>query len=427
MTDFITFLLLASFVGTILWMIQNMLTPVTRKYFSQSWHYYTGLVPVFFLLGGSEIISRLLSFIAPAHREANPIPGSGAIAETYAQVSTVEQTAAHVRLWITQLFDNLIRISSSKEFTLIATVIWAVGAIAFTVGNIQRYYAFKRSILRGSRANNDVQCPVQVIVSPHAPTPFIIGLWNPMVVLPDVPLEENKLAMILSHELVHLKRGDLLVKLIVFTSNAIHWFNPASYAMNKQVSMYCELSCDEQVVRHMDAAGRRTYGETLLSMLEYGVMRRNVICTSSLCNPKKHMKRRLTHLMNEKKMKKPVFLLSLVVAIALVGGGGAAAYAAGSTSKIPTDKQVVAGANITVQNPDGTIQSFDKDGNLVPGKSKDSREPKKLTTEEVVDRVTKHIEKGITVPQGYIEELPQKNLDALNERYHLKLQKTNKN
>lgn len=286
MTDFITFLILASFVGTILWMIQNMLTPVTRKYFSQSWHYYTGLVPVFFLLGGSETISRLLSFIAPVHREANSIPGSGVIAKTYAQVSTVEQTAAHVRLWITQLFDDLIRISSSKEFALIATVLWAAGAIAYIVVNIQRYHVFKRSVLRGSRAFKDVPCPVEVIVSPHATTPFVIGLWNPVVVLPDIPLEGKRLEMILSHELVHIKRGDLIVKLIVFASNAVHWFNPAVYAMNKQISLYCELSCDEQVVRHMDAAGRRTYGETLLSMLEYGVIRRNVICTSSLCNPK---------------------------------------------------------------------------------------------------------------------------------------------
>ncbi|MDN4069367.1 hypothetical protein NYE70_01460 [Paenibacillus sp. FSL R5-0407] len=73
---------LASFIGTILWMVQNMLTPVTRKYCSQTWHYYTGLVPVFFLLGGSEIISRLFSFIAPAHRAASPVPGSVAIVET---------------------------------------------------------------------------------------------------------------------------------------------------------------------------------------------------------------------------------------------------------------------------------------------------------------------------------------------------------
>lgn len=128
--------------------------------------------------------------------------------------------------------------------------------------------------------------------------------------------------------------------------------------------------------------------------------------------------------MKEKKMKKPVFLLSLVVAIALAGGGGAAAYAAGSAAKLPIDKRVVAGSNVTVQNPDGTTQSFDKEGNPVAGKPKD-RVTKKLTTEEIVDRVTKHIEKGITVPQGYIDELPQQNLDALNERYNLKLQKKN--
>lgn len=426
MMDFVSFLIIASFAGTILWILQYSLNPVTQKYFSQTWHYYSGLIPVFFLLGGSEIINRLVSLIPSAYSGSKHIQDAGMIAEPYAQVSTIEQTAANVSFWIMQRFDELRRFSSTKEFMLIATMIWAVGATAFFVVNIRKYRAFKRSIFRGSRACHAGQCPVQVIASPHATTPLIMGLWNPIVVLPDIPLSEKELAMILSHELVHLKRGDLFIKLIVFAANAIHWFNPAAYTLNRQISMFCELSCDEKVVQHMDIEGRKSYDETLLSMLEYGVMRKNVICTSSLCNPKKHMKRRLINLMNEKKMNKPVLVLSLASAIALLGGGGAAAYAAGSVPKIPTDKQV-AGFNVTVEYPDGRIESFDKDGNRVAAKSKESYTPKKLTAEEITDRIKKHIEKGLTVPQGYIDELPQKNLDAINESYSLKLQKSNRN
>lgn len=425
MMDFVSFLIIATFAGTILWILQYSLKPITQKYFSQTWHYYSSLIPVFFLLGGSEITSRLVSFIPSAYSGSNHNHNSRMITELHAQVSTIEQTAANVSLWITQRFDELRRFSSTKEFMLIAAIIWAVGATAFIVVHIRKYRAFKRSILRGSRAWHIEECPVQVIASPHATTPLIMGFWNPVVVLPDVSLGEQELAMILSHELVHLKRGDLFIKLIVFAANAIHWFNPAAYILNRQISMFCELSCDEKVVQHMDIAGRRSYGETLLSMLEYGVMKKNVIGTSSLCSPKEHMKRRLIHLMNEKKMNKPVMALSIVAAIALVGGGGAAAYAAGSASRTTTDKQV-AGFNVTVEYPDGRIGAFDKDGNRVDAKPKESYTPKKLTTEEIVDRIKKHIEKGITVPQGYIDELPQQNLDAINESYHLNLQKSNR-
>lgn len=426
MMGFVSFLFIASFAGTILWILQYSLKPVTQKYFSQTWHYYSSLIPVFFLLGGSEIMSRLVSFIPSASSGSNHIQAAGMIAEPYAQVSTIEQTAANVSFWITQRFDELRRFSSTKEFMLIATLIWTVGATVFIVVNIRKYRAFKRSIFRGSQVRHIVQCPVQVIASPHATTPLIMGFWNPIVVLPDISLSQKELAMILSHELVHLKRGDLFIKLIVFAANAIHWFNPAAYILNRQISMFCELSCDEQVVQHMDIEGRRSYGETLLSMLEYGVMKKNVVGTSGLCSPKEHMKRRLIHLMNVKKMNKPVMALSIVAAIALVGGGGAAAYAAGSASKNPTDQQV-AGYNVTVEYPDGKLEAFDKDGNRVAAKPKESYAPKKLTTEEIVDRIKKHIEKGITVPQGYIDELPQQNLDAINESYRLKLQKSNRN
>lgn len=82
---------------------------------------------------------------------------------------------------------------------------------------------------------------------------------------------------------------------------------------------------------------------------------------------------------------------------------------------------------MTVEYPDGKLEAFDKDGNRVAAKPKESYAPKKLTTEEIVDRIKKHIEKGITVPQGYIDELPQQNLDAINESYRLKLQKSNRN
>lgn len=168
---------------------------------------------------------------------------------------------------------------------------------------------------------------------------------------------------------------------------------------------------------------RRFYGETLLSMLEYGAIQRNVVCTSSLCNPKNVMKRRLMNLMNEKRMTKPVLALSLVTAIALAGSGGATAYAAGLAVPTTVPKKVE-GVNVIVENPDGTAISFDKSGNRVPTEPKGSYKPKKLTPEEMVNRIKKHIEKGLTVPQDYIDNLPQKDLDAINETNGFKLQRS---
>lgn len=417
-------LITSSVVGTFIWIIQSGTKSITQKWFSPTWHYYTGLIPVFFLLGGSEIINRLVPFIRsvlPATRTGLEL---GVISESSQYVTPIEQTGTNSSLFMKQLFDFLLRFDNLKEFALIASVTWAVGTTVFLLVNIHKYRTFKRMILQDSWVHVTEHCPVKVIVSAHATTPMAMGLWKPVIVLPDTSFGEKELAMILSHELVHIKRSDLLVKLLVLVANAVHWFNPAAYSLNKQLNALCELSCDEKVVRKMNMDDRKFYGETLLSMLEYGVMQKNVVCTSSLCNPKKYMKRRLLNLMNVKKTNKSMIMLSLIATMLMIGSGGAAAYAAGSA--IPLTKEFQ-GANVTVTNPDGTVVSFDNDGKRVTAQPKDSYSPKKLTLEEIEIRIKKHIEKGITVPQGYIDELPQKNLDALNETYGLKLQKSNVN
>ncbi len=425
-------LVVASIAGTLVWILQNCIKPVTQKFFSQTWHYYTGLIPVVFLLGGSEIINRLVSFINSVSSDTGVIPETGTIAERFLHVAP--QTGIGSTLLGRQSTDLLfgLGLDNLKEFAAFAALFWAVGVLVFVIVNVQKYRSFKRSVLLGSRICETVQCPVKVIVSANATTPMIMGLRKPTIVLPDIRYGEKELAMILSHELVHLKRGDLPVKFLMLVANAVHWFNPAAYSLNKQIHTLCELSCDEQVVRGMDSKNRRFYGETLLSTLEYGVMKKNVAFTSSLCSPKEVMKRRLMNLMNEKRMKKPMLALSLVAAIALVGSGGAAAYAAGSAVpdrsavpvKIPTGKQTE-GRNIYVQSSDGSVVYYDKDGNKteVPEMRK-SLTPPKLTTKELVDRIRLFIKDNVPIPQDYVDQLPQKDLDAINETYGLKLRST---
>ncbi len=429
-------LVVASIAGTLVWILQISIKPVTQKFFSQTWHYYTGLIPVFFLLGGWEIVNRLVSFVRSVSSVTGVIPESVTFAERYSHAAPLEQTGTGGALFGRQPVHFLSRLElgldNLREFAAFAALIWAVGVLVFVIVNVRKYRSFKRSVLLGSRICETVQCPVKVIVSANATTPMVMGFRKPMIVLPDVRYGEKELAMILSHELVHLKRGDLPVKLLMLIANAVHWFNPAAYSLNKQIHALCELSCDERVVRGMDTKNRRFYGETLLSTLEYGVSKKNAAFTSTLCSPKEVMKRRLMNLMNEKKMKKPALALSLVAAIALVGSGGAAAYAAGSAVPdrsaapvhIPTGKQTE-GRNIYVQSSDGSVVYYDKSGNKteVPEMRK-SLTPPKLTTKELVDRIQLFLKDNVPVPQDYIDQLPQKDLDAINESYGLKLRST---
>lgn len=431
MMTFLMSLMIGSFVGTIIWIVQSSIKSVTQKIFSQTWHYYTGLIPVFFLLGGSEILSRVISFLGSIVAVTDTSSRTSMIAE---QNIPAQPTLSS---FINQLFDNLLRLPYLSEMVLIVIVLWAAGATIFLVLNVKNYYKFKLFILAGSRVCDALQCPVQVMVSTHATTPMLIGLWKPIIVLPDTRLEDKELALILSHELVHLQRGDLLVKLLVLVANAVHWFNPVIYLLNKQMNMQCELSCDEKVVKGMDAESRRLYGEMILSMLEYGVNQRNIIFTSSFSNSKRYIKRRLSNLMNAQETKKSILLISIVAIFAVIGAGGFAAYVA--KSSLPGDfmsekaRRVVAplttvssGYNkINVKDIDGTMVAYDKNGNRLPATPKGSDAPEKLSDKELVDRIKKHLEKQLPVPEGYLEALPQNERDALNEAYSMQLHSSN--
>ena len=77
-----------------------------------------------------------------------------------------------------------------------------------------------------------------------------------MLLLPEEDYTEDELSMVFRHELVHLKRRDLYVKLGLTLACALHWYNPAVYVLCKQVSFWQESSCDEAVINNGSLADK---------------------------------------------------------------------------------------------------------------------------------------------------------------------------
>lgn len=314
MMSFVSSLIIASLVGTILWIIKNAFKSITQKLFSQTWHYYISLIPIFFFLGGTKVINELIDLTSPIlkNRSMGLIKHSKNLNPMDQLLTTMPQSEKidEIMLWI--------------------ILIWATGMLIFLMLNIKKYVNFRYFILQNHRVYNTEHSNAQIIISSNATTPIVMGSFNPIVVLPDVQFKDKEFILILSHELVHIKRGDLLIKLVIMITKAVHWFNPAIYHLSKQINDYCELSCDEKVVRKMDAESRRGYGEMILSVLDYGVKKRTNIGDDyviNFCSNKNNVKRRLLNIMNGKKMKKSMVTLSIFASVLLIGIGAYAAYA----------------------------------------------------------------------------------------------------
>ena len=339
-------LVTSSIVGSILFFALLLFRPITKKIFSETWHYYCLIVPLIFLLGGTHIAVSLADLtpyrasqittsphempVIISHDVAwPPVPNNLFNMPVSGDETDVGLTAASIANRLTTYLER------AMPFIL---AFWILGTASFIVISTKKYLQYRRIVLYNAKSVRNIGCKVPIVVSETAHTPMLIGMINPTIVLPNMHFANDELDMILSHEMVHYRRKDLLVKLLLFIANAVHWFNPAVYALSRQLNATCELSCDEKVVSEMNTQNRRVYGETILQVLQHSTAKRslvgNVAFATNLCNSKKNFKRRLISMMNTKKMRKSVAALALAIGMLVVGGGFAVSYMVNSAMPV---------------------------------------------------------------------------------------------
>ena len=109
----------------------------------------------------------------------------------------------------------------------------------------------------------------RLLMSPRIQSPAVTGLLRPLLLLPtgfdrDFTAEEQSL--ILHHELMHLRRGDLPLNTLLCVLMALHWFNPLLWLAFFKVRADREAACDAQVLENATPQLRSAYGHALLKI-----------------------------------------------------------------------------------------------------------------------------------------------------------------
>ncbi len=215
----------------------------------------------------------------------------------------------------------------------IVAIVWMVGSLIYISVHLISYSHYKRQVRKKWRIIKEtcILCPlfqwkrelhirrnVCVMEYDEAESPMILGFVNPVLVLPKEQYDPKDLFFILKHELVHLKQGDMYVKLLFVTANAVHWFNPMIWIMQKEAVIDMELSCDERVTQGASYAFRKAYTETLLSMLHKQCVRKTVLSTQ-FYGGTKIMKKRFQNILtrNRKKNGIPILICAVTLSITL--------------------------------------------------------------------------------------------------------------
>lgn len=214
------------------------------------------------------------------------------------------------------------------ESISILSVIWLSGLLLcfgfFAVSYIKCYREFRFSlpvendILEAWKEKHPLKRSLSIRQTETIAAPLSYGVIRPVILMPKNTEWKNiyQLRYVLEHEYVHIRRLDMLTKLIMIAAVCIHWFNPLVWVMYILFNRDLELSCDETVVRRFGMDIKSVYATALISMEE------KKSGLTPLCNSfsKNAIEERIRAIMKIKKTSKFAVIISAVLVICVTGG-----------------------------------------------------------------------------------------------------------
>ena len=273
---------------------------------------------------------------------------------TRAGLPVIEQDGeTTTRRWVTAeqaqaLTPNDMPSLISFNLGYVLVCIWGLGMAVFAGWQAFAYWKFAyllrlsatpaerdtlRRVFAEQKQSLGIRRDIPLVVTPAADCPMLAGFLRPALYLPDEALSEQEAMFIFRHELTHYKRGDLWLKLLLTAAKTVHWFNPLVYLMARFAQEDIELACDDAVVRGMDSAQRRAYGETILRSAVAQVKKRALV--SCFTGDKETLMRRFEGLFDKRAKKRGV---ALVAAAAVLVGTLGCAVSVGDSKDALTDE-----------------------------------------------------------------------------------------
>ena len=140
----------------------------------------------------------------------------------------------------------------------------------------------------------------EVYVIPGVNLSFNIGILRPVIILQS-QFDDEDLKLILKHELIHMRRGDLLVSMMLELVNCLHWFNPMIYMLESEINSVCETSCDEKVTKGFDSDECAFYAKVIAKCTEAAKHGMNV--GNQFTEEYEDSSGRIHHILHSKKLR----------------------------------------------------------------------------------------------------------------------------
>jgi hypothetical protein len=160
-------------------------------------------------------------------------------------------------------------------------------------------------MVREQAARVGLRCAPAIAYCEQISIPIVIGIVRPMILLPATlvsGLSPDQLQALVTHELSHIRRYDLIVNLLQRMVEAVLFFHPAVWFVSRRISMERENVADDAVVAAGWPAVR--YADALVRMAELSSTVRTsnvaiqVAALAASGNSSSEFKRRIVRLLN---------------------------------------------------------------------------------------------------------------------------------
>jgi beta-lactamase regulating signal transducer with metallopeptidase domain len=153
----------------------------------------------------------------------------------------------------------------------ILLVLWAAGFATMVALWSVRWSRINAAVRSGTPLPL-AQLPIPAISSTSAIEPGLVGIWQPILLLPEgiaASLSVPEMSAVLAHELCHMRRRDNLTAAIHMLVEAVFWFYPVVWWLGARLIAERERACDESVL----ASGNEpeTYAEGILKICRFYV------------------------------------------------------------------------------------------------------------------------------------------------------------
>ena len=173
-------------------------------------------------------------------------------------------------------------------------------------------YALVSYVRLRHRVRTSVQMYAGVRRSEYIDSPFVLGLFRPIVYLP-YGIDERDMDHVIAHEQAHMERKDHWWKPLGFLLLAVHWFNPLIWVAYVLLCRDIELACDERVIADLDSVQRAEYTQALVNC---SVSRRSV-AACPLAFGEVGVKARVRSIMNYRKCAFWIVVTALAACVAV--------------------------------------------------------------------------------------------------------------